>query len=200
VTSFQNEITFGGRTQSSTYYGENYLSEYRRILLQYVKPVTRRYLEWGAGNTSLAVIQMRDQLGVDHLHSIDDNAEYLNDLIAQFPAWSGFHPHCVGLTGPMLSDRDQELNYSTFPISLGGPFDFIFIDGRRRMECALVATWLCHSQTIVALHDYRRMRYQIVTSLYDIIEDGPQFRVMRKRRLVSAQRVARVLRRLLRRT
>jgi hypothetical protein len=197
VTSFQNEITFSGRTQSSRYYGDDYLSEYRRILLQYVKPVTRRYLEWGAGNTTLAVIQMRNELAVDHLHSIDDNAEYLNDLIAQFPAWSGFHPHCVDLIGPMMSDRDQGLNYATFPLSLGGPFDFIFIDGRRRMECALFATSLCHPQTIVALHDYRRFRYQIVTSLYDVIEDGPQFRVMRKRRRVSTQEVMRAVRRLL---
>jgi hypothetical protein len=38
---------------------------------------------------------------------------------------------------------------------------------------------LCHPDTIVVLHDYRRRRYQPVKALYEILEDGSQFRVMR---------------------
>jgi hypothetical protein len=41
---------------------------------------------------------------------------------------------------------------------------------------------MSHHETIVALHDYRRTRYQPVTALFDIVEDGPQFRVLRPKR------------------
>jgi hypothetical protein len=40
----------------------------------------------------------------------------------------------------------------------------------------------------VALHDYRRARYQPVRALYDVIEDGTQFRVMRRRQDLLPER------------
>jgi hypothetical protein len=177
----ENTIAAGGIVRSSLAYGADYLTELRRVLVQYVKPVTRSYLDWGAGNTTLAILQMRDTLPVDDFFSIDDNQTYLDELVAQLPRWSGFHPVRRDLMGPKLSDRDTELNYSTWPLSLGRTFDFIFIDGRRRLECAFVASQLCHAETIVVMHDYRRARYQPVKALYDIVEDGTQFRVMRRR-------------------
>ena len=38
---------------------------------------------------------------------------------------------------------------------------------------------------IVVLHDYRRRRYDMVRVLFDIVEDGSQFRVMRPKPLRS---------------
>jgi hypothetical protein len=181
----ENTINVGGAVRSSSIYGADYLTEMHRVLVQHVKPRTRAYLEWGSGNTTLAIVQMRDTLPVDEFFFIDDNRNYLEQLVAQFPAWNGFHPVYCDLTGSMLNDRDQEANYATWPLGLGRKFDFIFIDGRRRLECALVASLLCHPDTIVMLHDYRRFRYQPVTVLYDIVEDGTQFRVMRPKNAAS---------------
>jgi hypothetical protein len=178
----ENSITVGGITRSSRAYGDDYLTELRRVLTQHVKPVTRAWLEWGAGNTTLAIHQLRETLPVDDFFSIDNSQAYLDELAAQLPPWRGFHPVCLDLVGPKLSDRDSELAYSTWPLSLGRKFDFIFIDGRRRLECAFIATLICHPQTIVLLHDYRRARYQPVKALFEIVEDGTQFRVMRPRR------------------
>lgn len=178
----ENTLTLDGVVRSSRAYGADYLSEFQRILLQHVKPGTRAYLEWGMGHTTLAILQLRERLAIDNLFSIEDSQPFLDQLLPQLPQWSGFHPVCLDLRGPILGDRDPELNYSTWPLGLKRKFDFIFIDGRRRMECALVATLLCHAETIVVLHDYRRARYQPITALYDIIEDGNQFRVMRLRK------------------
>jgi hypothetical protein len=86
---------------------------------------------------------------------------------------------CLDRVGPTRSNSDQELNYSTFPLSLKKTFDIILIDGRRRMECAFIAATLCHEKTLVILHDYRRARYQPVLALFDVVEDGAQFRVLR---------------------
>jgi hypothetical protein len=186
----ENQIRIGNDVRSSRAFGLDYLAEFRRVLSQHVKPVTRAFLEWGAGHATLDILQMRDRLAIDHFFSIDDNKDYLDQLVAQFPAWSGFHPYCCDLTGPIVNDRDQELNYSNFPLGFDRRFAFIFIDGRRRLECALVASLLCHPDTVVVLHDYRRSRYQPVKVIYDIVEDGPQFRVMRLRKdLHAAERM-----------
>jgi hypothetical protein len=181
VDFLQNEIVIGGGVRSSRIYGDDYLTELRRVLQRYVKPVTRGYLEWGMGNTTLAILQMRDMLALDDFYSLDDNPAYFQEIMTQLPSWSGFHPVCVDLAGPSLNDRDEGLNYATWPLSVSRKFDFIFIDGRRRMECAFIASLLCHRDTIVMLHDYRRARYQPVKALFDIVEDGSQFRVMRPR-------------------
>ena len=174
-------LQLGSRLVRSTRYGADYLSEFQRIILAHVQPVTRAFLEWGAGHTTLAIAQMRHELSVDSLTTIDDNPEYLAAIAAQMAAWPGFQGHCADLMGPKLSDRDPEPNYATLPLSWGRQFDFIYIDGRRRLECALVAALLSHPHTIVAMHDYRRARYQPVKALFDIIEDGSQFRVMKAR-------------------
>jgi hypothetical protein len=49
------------------------------------------------------------------------------------------------------------------------------------MECAFVASVLSHAATAVVIHDYRRARYQPVLALFDVVEDGEEFRVLRVR-------------------
>ncbi|HEY1474182.1 MAG TPA: hypothetical protein VGF53_08880 [Pseudolabrys sp.] len=120
------------------------------------------------------------------LVSIDHDRSFLDQVVPQFPAWPGFVPLHADLMGPKLSDRDPELNYATLPVGLGRSFDFIYIDGRRRLECALIATQVCAPDGIVVLHDYRRRRYDSVRLLYDILEEGSQFRVMRQKTTLAA--------------
>ncbi len=54
------------------------------------------------------------------------------------------------------------------------------------MECAFIASLLCHDKTVVVVHDYRRLRYQPIFALFDRIEDGREFRVLRPRPSVLA--------------
>jgi hypothetical protein len=185
MNELRNEIVVFGEIRSSDSWGLDYLSELRRILNEYVKPKTRAFLEWGTGNSTHAIIQWHDTLRVDRFYSIDHNEAYVTQLLPQFPKWDGFHPIIAHPIGPKASDRDQGLNYSTIPLTLESQFDFIFIDGRRRLECAFVASLLCHLDTVVVLHDYRRRRYEPMRAIYDVLEDGSQFRVMRLRRGIS---------------
>ena len=168
MSRLKNEIVVLGKTRSSDTWGLDYLSELRRILEHYVKPTTRAFLEWGTGNSTLAIIQWHDTLAVDRFFSIDHNAAYLAELVPQFPKWTGFRSILADLNGPTVDDRDQGLNYSTLPLTLAPQFDYIFIDGRRRLECAFVASLLCHPDTVVVLHDYRRRRYEPMKALYDV--------------------------------
>ena len=175
----ENTIEYKGAARSSHAYGTNYLDELVRVITQYVRPVTGNYLEWGAGNTTLAIAALRQELGIERLDTIDDDPDYLEAIRAQVAPWPGFAVHPADLTGPKRSDRDPEFNYASLPLAWMRQFDFIYIDGRRRMECAMVAALVSHPQTVVVLHDYRRARYQSVRLLFDVIEDGSQFRVMR---------------------
>lgn len=138
------------------------------------------------GNSTQFLIEQREPLRLSALFSLDCAPDYFVALRQTLPNWDAFHPFCIDLMGPKASDRDPELNFATFPLSLDAQFDMIFIDGRRRMECALTAAQLCRPDTVVALHDYRRARYQGVRLLFDIVEDGTQFRVMKLKPRLTA--------------
>jgi hypothetical protein len=174
-------LAVAGTELQSDRYGADYVSEFRRVLREMVVRRTGNLLEWGAGFTTRVLVEYARETNANLLLTIDDKPDYLNDVIAPFGPLPFLRAEAIDLTGPRLSDRDPELNYSTFPLSLNKTFDVIFIDGRRRMECAFVAALLSHEDTTVVLHDYRRTRYQHVRALFEIVEDGPQFRVMKLR-------------------
>lgn len=174
-----NAIKLGDLSRSSHAYGDDYLAELHRIINRYSVPEKRILLEWGMGNSTKFFLENRDLLLLSQIYSLDHSEEYYETLLADLPHFNEFHSFCIDLMGPKKSDRDTDLNFANFPLSLSKKFDVIYIDGRRRLECAFVAAHLCHPGSIVILHDYRRERYQCVKLLYDVLEDGSQFRVMK---------------------
>jgi hypothetical protein len=164
-------------------YGSDYLPEFRRIVETYA-PAGRRFLEWGSGHTTLELVRILERRGgCDLFVTIDDHKAYLDALLTRLPgvpAW--LMPILESRDGPMKSQSDPEPAYSTRPLMFGAPFDFIFVDGRRRMECVLTASLLATERTALVLHDYRRGRYQLAKVLFDVVEDSRQFRVMRIRK------------------
>jgi hypothetical protein len=186
----QNTICIGTEAEqrSSLAFGPDYLTEMGRVIRTHAPAGPRTFLEWGMGNSTLYFLTHREELGLSELYAMDDNAAYLAGLKETLPKADWFHAYSLDQVGPKKSDRDPEYNFSSLPLSWGRRFDVIYIDGRRRMECALTAAQLCHAGTVVMLHDYRRQRYQSVRFLFDIVEDGSQFRVMRlKRHLLEAE-------------
>lgn len=167
-------------------YGTDYLLEFQRVISTFASQGQRSILEWGMGHSTRFFLENRERLQIRALLSLEHNPPYFAEVLKTLPKWQNFHAFCLDLAGPRVDDRDTGPNYSSFPLSLKTLFDVLFIDGRRRMECALVAAQLCHQDSIVLLHDYRRERYQGVRLLFDVVEDGPQFRVMRVRPEVLA--------------
>lgn len=166
--------------QNPEQYGKAYDTEFRRVLAQYAEQATS-FLEWGAGYTTQMTIEHIGDRPVDMFLTIDDNKSYLDKVVEKYSDRSYLMAKAMSLTGPCEHDRDTGVNYSTFPLTVRRSFDFIFIDGRRRMECAMMALALSGPESIIVIHDYRRTRYQPVLALYRIIEDGPQFRVLAPR-------------------
>lgn len=188
-------IEFRGEVRDSECFGPGFLPELAALVERYV-PVGGSFLEWGSGLSTPLLAEIVERRG-GTLVSVEQDADYARAVLANVRS-----PHVVqsiiaDLTGPKLSQADTGLSYSTWPLGLGRGFDFILIDGWRRVECALMAFILSGPTRWVALHDYRRTRYQPVSVLFDILEDGPHFRAMRARKelagLTAAAR-SRVLR------
>jgi hypothetical protein len=174
-----SEVSIPGATAA---FGDDYIGEFRRIVETYAS-TANRFLEWGVGHSTLELIRIIEERGGCELFvTLDDYQPYLEEILKNIPAIPAWLDIILeSRDGPKNGDRDPEPAYSTRPLIFGRAFDFIFIDGRRRMECALVAALLSHSNTHVVLHDYRRGRYQLVRALFDIVEDGSQFRVLKAR-------------------
>ena len=169
---------FEGKIINESFFGSGYFFEFTQILNQGSQRKIKKILEWGSGLTTLLMAKFGCQINADLFLSIDDNKNYQNAIFFNKVKPHFLHFVAQDLVGTKLSQQDVGLNYSHFPLSISDTFDFIFIDGRRRVECAFVASLLCHQETIVVLHDYKRERYQSILKLFNIVKDGRQFRTM----------------------
>jgi hypothetical protein len=175
-------FTFKGRKLiPSNAYGKEYVPEFEELLDRYIPETARNFLEWGSGHSTLMIVEFLKGRACHTFYSLEHDPTYLAAVASAVGDLPFYYPIYKDITGPGNSQYDPELTYSSFPLSLDIEFDFIFIDGRRRMECALTAAVICHPNTIICIHDYRRGRYQTLRTLFDIVEDGAQFRVMKPR-------------------
>lgn len=158
---------------------KTYLQELADIAKQYSNAKTGNILEWGSGITSLMLADFLHERKFGDLLTIDHNTQYLEAVCAALAHKDYVTALSIDTVGPRESQSDICLNYSSAPLHFNDQFDLIFIDGRRRVECALTAAIISHESTVVAVHDYRRYRYQHMRALFDIISDSPHFRVMR---------------------
>ena len=182
---FTISLEHQGQIIAADVYGANYLQQYGDIINKF-KP--RRpelsMLEWGSGLTSLFVDRNKDIFGIKYFLSVEHDQSYANSVRCALRSPTSNLVH-VDLNGPCQNQFDTGLNYSTYPIANWPSFDLIFIDGRRRMECAMMALLAGPGDQTVIMHDYRRNRYQPILAFYDVLEDGDQFRVMRPKSIIS---------------
>jgi hypothetical protein len=172
-------IDHKGEVRTADFFGADFLPELVRVVDTYAA-APRAILEWGAGLSTLLFAELAARRDTTFV-SIDHDADYARSVAAQVAPSDRVRLLTADLVGPKLSQADQGLSYTTLPLSLGIEFGLILIDGRRRVECAHSAFALSNPESVVLLHDYRRARYLPVTLLFEVVEDGPQFRVMRPR-------------------
>ncbi len=170
-------IEHGGEVRSASMFGLDFLPELARIVGSHAADASA-ILEWGAGLSTLLLAEIAGRRGGTFV-SVEDNADYARSVTSRIHPPATVRMLTCDLIGPKLGQEDPGLNYSNAPAALGLDFGFILVDGRRRLECLFMAFALSRGNTVVALHDYRRARYQAARVLFDVIEDGPQFRVMR---------------------
>jgi predicted O-methyltransferase YrrM len=152
-------------------------------LRKYTPSNTGNILEWGSGLTTLIVQSMLDELGARHFTSIENDREFWQSMSERITD-RRVHLLLRELIGPAAAQNDIGDNYTSYPLHACETYDLVYIDGRRRLECAFVAALVGNPDTVVFMHDFRRSRYQAMVALYDVIEERRQFRVMKLRPVV----------------
>lgn len=166
--------------------GQGHLVAYRSILDRYLRIRTGNILEWGAGLTTREVVNVLDRLGGRLFLTVDDDATNLRAAVAGLEHASYLRAVPQRRVGSPRGRNDPATHTASYPLTLGRTFDFIFIRGRRRVGCAYTATLLSHADTVVVMQDYSRARQQRVLGLFDVMEAGPEFRVMRVKPAILA--------------
>lgn len=121
-------------------------------LLQAIKEMRPdEMLEWGPGY-STELMLAHGEAG-SRLVSIEHDPRWVAEVRAKVGDREGWELRQVPCT-------DRNSSYATCALDLGLQFDLIFIDGRRRVECLLVALQVIRSGGLILLHDFCRLNYQ----------------------------------------
>lgn len=117
-------------------------------------------LEWGAGGSTIQFPEFLHKLGhsFDYV-SIEYNLAWYQKVVGEISARSLSSvqvrlEQCDG--NPHKEPMDSYVDY---PLTLGKRFNFMFVDGRKRRRCLLVASRLLAPGGVVILHDAEREWY-----------------------------------------
>jgi hypothetical protein len=166
--------------QISGRYGSDYEMGLRQIARMVAKENVA-VLEFGAGESTGIWADEFSALS-PLIISIDHEKDYLKQVAESLPD-ARVQFRWLDLEGPKDSQFDQQQTYSTYPSGLGRYFDLIYIDGRRRLECALVSGFSATDDTLVVIHDHARSRYALMRDLYQDEEVFGQFLILRRPKL-----------------
>lgn len=161
-------------------YGLDYSQEFTDVIERFA-PQASRFLEWGSGETTKLLCEIALKRTDPLVMSIDHHDEYIRAISGSLPLYTFLHFRCLDPQGSSIDQNDRLPSYSSYPYLIGMEFDVIFLDGRRRAECALTASQIISDTGIVILHDWRRSRYAIIRDLFETVCEGEQFLVLRPR-------------------
>ena len=135
--------------------------------LQFVQPT--RIIEWGPGLSTELMLQHAPGAQIT---SIEHDAAWHQKAAEKFGDRIDLR---------LVSATARNSSYATTAYACG-PFDLAFVDGRRRVECCLIALSLLRPGGVVILHDICRDNYMRPLRLVaDCIEIRSNTAVMRPR-------------------
>lgn len=159
-----------------------YLNLLHSILHVHAPDALGAVLEWGTGHSTAYLLELAQARGAERLVTLDHHGAYQKRIVEALGKAPLLEAHAVSLVGARVAKgRDTSHNYATFPLSLNTKFGLIYIDGRRRNECMLVARELLAPSGVVICHDATRTRYELGFQLFELIsayERAGGFRVM----------------------
>lgn len=130
----------------------------------------RTYLEWGSGGSTINIAPLAKHRSV----SIEHDGKWCEKVRTNLKD-KPIEYNCI----PCTRVDKHDGRYSDFKPyvdridSLGEKqWDFVFIDGRARVACAVKALAYISDHSIVTIHDFQRTRheYSAILFFYDVIE------------------------------
>lgn len=129
----------------------------------------KRILEWGTGESTKIMNQLCPNA---EIHSIEHSKQYFEEYKNIGKGKKQIHIYHVPIAD----------GYSSYPLLLGGFFDFIFVDGldEQRPNCLLTAFDVLKDSGVVLLHDSERENYRNAVSKFKVLEEQNGTAVMQK--------------------
>ena len=110
-----------------------------------------RVLEWGSGGSTVYFPEFLRNIKIDHSWtSIEGNASWHKKVTKATTNYDNIDIY-----------RVPSEQYVDFPLSLGGMYDIIIVDGEFRRQCLGVASTLLDKQGAVFLHDAQIEDYRL---------------------------------------
>lgn len=123
----------------------------------------RHVLEWGPGRSTAFLLEYFPNAKV---HAIEHDSTWFNKAVKVFGQEDRVALY-LKCWGRVFGNNA----YVTFPIGLGLSFDFALVDGRQRIDCAVVASLLIKRGGVVFIHDYEeRQHYKEVEQFFGRVE------------------------------
>lgn len=167
--------------QGLRFYARVHANEFH-VLMQQIAGKPKSILEWGTGLSTYLLCHFGHSWGTEYLLTIDDKKEYQEEVLTRLQPRPAFletlHASRMGAIWPW---EGPDHNYATWPLTRNRHFDLIFVDGRRRNECLLVASHILAPGGVVILHDSWRERYKAGTDLFKIAHTFDEYTVLKAR-------------------
>jgi len=122
----------------------------------------KRILEWGPGFSTDLFVHLCPEASI---LSIEHQEKWAAKQAERFNGRANIVHQGIG----------PACRYAYWPTTQG-PFDLIFVDGRRRNECLLAARECLAPGGVVVLHDANRVAYTLGRELYETIAESPDKR------------------------
>lgn len=158
-------------------------------LISYMRK-SRRYLEFGSGGSTI----LAAKLGVPTLHSVESDRAW-GEAVKQSPiAKPRFDDGSfklqwvdIGETkewGFPKSSKDA-VKWPAFSLSVWDELsfvpDFVLVDGRFRVSCALQSIARCDADTLFAVHDFERDDYQPILRHAEIVTRAERLIILKRK-------------------
>lgn len=155
--------------------------EEKELFKRYISN-SKNYLEFGlGGSTIFTLINSKEKIT-----SVDTNIEWIN-FVEKYKIIKQSIPHRLKIVhiniGPTKSwgfpvnddhqDKFEDFSKKIFEMHKDEKYDFILVDGRFRVACALQAiiNQLDNDELFIGVHDYSiRTEYSILEKFMDIVE------------------------------
>jgi hypothetical protein len=163
-------------------------------------------VEFGCGASTLLLLQN----GVGALDSVDSQPAWVRRVSAEPDAAEALRTgrlrmHCIDIgptrkwghpLGEESKARWPQYAQAVWQDALPAPVDFVLIDGRFRVACALMALLKARPDALVAIHDFwtRLGAYGEILALFDVVERAASLAILAPRQDLDQARLETLLR------
>jgi len=160
----------------------------------------KNYLEWGAGGTTIAVLQ---NYGC-RVYCVESSAEWSLHMQKAYPQIrAGMESGQLALKRVDIgktkawgvpADESRKEHWPKYSSEIFGdkiPFDVVLVDGRFRVACALQAILNTDDNAVIMVHDFsNRPKYHILLKYLDVAAVADTLVVFKKKEKIDKKQVA----------